>query len=82
LCHSLVSAWKEQPSTALYAAPGGDPGEDPSAPSAGDLQEMTRSVLRDDPTLLSAGAGHAPSTSVRTSSGKLDGFRFTREDKG
>jgi hypothetical protein len=64
----------ELSASALYATPEGESGEEgPSAPSAGDLREMIRSVLRDDPTLLSAGAGHTPLTSAGIASGKLVG---------
>ncbi len=63
----------ELSASALYATPEGEAGEGPSAPSAGDLREMIRSVIRDDPTLLSASAGHTPSTLAGTASGKSVG---------
>ena len=54
----------------------GDPGEGPSTlTSSGDLREMIRSVIREDPTLLSTTGGHAPSSS---GSGKLLGFLVKR----
>ena len=61
----------EGTSAALYGAPGvdtdpivGDQGDGSSTrPSSGDLREMIKSIIREDPTLLSAAGGHAPSSS-------------------
>ena len=60
----------EGTSASLYGAPGvddpivGDQGDGSSTLlSSGDLREMIKSVIREDPTLLSAAGGHAPSSS-------------------
>ena len=65
-------------SAAVYRAAGvddpivGDPGDGPSTLlSSGDLREMIKAVIREDPTLLSTTGGHAPSSS---GTGKLLGF--------